>query len=583
MKRDLWEPRSSLLACALYTVDNPQRESDQMKRMDAAGARETFSLEEFDLTDMIRCGRELRQAAPQSCMEAAAQEVTKYLRQALIGPNGLEECPLVRCFKTHPLQRLPLSLAEAARSALESSSAQAGSVPCLTLLGTSGARGLWNDRETSRAHRAIPLESVAVVERAPMIASLIQQMGLSVSDVLNPSADFLLDAEQRAFNVFHIQQAQGSRYVPAQDFVREHGISSVLGFGGLFPSGDLFAVILFSKCSISREVAERFRTIALSTKLLLLPFCRGPIFHEDIASYIPDEGPTLQERQRAEVATLQLLIPALEDVALQQTTKLQVALAEARQRTEEISHLNAVLESRVEERTAELLTANEELKAFSYSVSHDLQAPLRTIDGFAAALEEDCTALLDENGKGYLARIRKATVRMGQLIDAMLKLSRVTSAELCPSSVDLSSLALDIAAELRERVPGRTIQFQIAPDLRVEGDPQLLRAMMQNLLGNAVKFTALKPKSSIAFGWSDQQQAFFVRDDGEGFDIERADRLFQPFSRLHSAEDFPGTGVGLATVARIVRRHGGAVWATAAPGDGATFWFRLALGTPSST
>ncbi len=544
---------------------------------DGAGSQESFCLMDFALSDMIRCGRELRGLNASNSMEEAAQRVVDYLRSALVGVDGQQACALVRCFITHPVSRLPDDLARVARASLQSPDQADGidEIPCLTLLGSSGERAEWNGRQGSRGHRAIPLESVAVVERAPMIAQLIQQMGLSVSDVLRPSEDVLLDAQQRSFNVFHVEEALGSASVPGQAFVAEHGVRSVLGFGGLLPSGDLFAVIVFSKAAISREAADLFRTIALSTKLVLLPFVRGPVFRDGLAAAAAATDAAFRERQQAEIATLQLLIPALEDAALQQTRKLQIAVVEARQRTEDLRLLNAELESRVEKRTSDLRAANEEMTTFSYSVSHDLRAPLRTIDGFVAAIEEDYAGVLDETGRGYLTRVRRGAVRMGELIDAMLQLSRVTRAELSRERVNLSTLAGEIAQELTETLPGRKVRFEIDPELWVTGDRRLLRALLQNLLSNAFKFTGRKERAEIRVGWSAADRAFFVRDNGAGFSPEQAGKLFQPFSRLHAREEFDGTGVGLATVARILRRHGGTVWGTGAVGEGATFWFRV--------
>ncbi len=544
---------------------------------------ERYSLAAFDFSDMIRCGARLRTvAADSACMEDAAQRVVDYLRGALVGPLGESACALVRCFKTHPLGSLPEELAAAARGSLGAGVPEADreteAIPCLTLLGSSGELPEWSSRHGSRGHRAIPLASLGVLDRAPMIGQLIGQMGLSPGDVMRPTTDFLLDAEQRAFNVFHVPEARGSAYVPAQDFVTAHGVRSVLGFGGLLPSGDFFAVILFSRVAIPREVADMFRTIALSTKLVLLPFTRGPIFTVETGRAGIGYDQAAQERQRAEIATLHLLIAAFENVALQQTAKLKLAMREAQQSARDVRRLNAVLERRVEERTADLLASNEELKEFSYSVSHDLRAPLRAIDGFSAALEEDYGAQLDEGARTYVRRIRTGAQRMGQLIDAMLGLAKVTRAEISRSEVDLSALAASIAGELLETHPERVVQFEIEPGLRVEGDPHLLRSMLENLLGNSFKFTSGTAEAQIRFGWSGEQRAFFVADNGAGFDMRNSSKLFRVFSRLHSSEEFEGHGVGLATVERIVRRHGGSLWATARVGEGATFWFRLGQG-----
>ena len=226
---------------------------------------------------------------------------------------------------------------------------------------------------------------------------------------------------------------------------------------------------------------------------------------------------------------------------------------------------------------AQLEATNAELDAFAYAVSHDLRAPLRGIDGFSQALLEDYQAQLDDTGRGYLRRVRAATQRMGVLIDDLLRLSRVTRAELHREPVDLSVLAGTVVAELKRAAPRRDVEFAITPGITVEGDPRLLRVVLENLLGNAWKYTGKNPRARIEFGvdQADGQRACFVRDDGAGFDMTYANKLFGAFQRLHSTAEFEGTGVGLATVQRIVHRHGGRVWAEGAVGRGATFYFTL--------
>lgn len=238
-----------------------------------------------------------------------------------------------------------------------------------------------------------------------------------------------------------------------------------------------------------------------------------------------------------------------------------------------IVELNAGLERRA----SDLEALNKELEAFSYSVSHDLRAPLRAIDGFSQALIEDYGASLDATAHDYLARVRRGAQRMGQLIDDMLKLSRVSRTELALEDVDLSALAQEVWSEIARQNPHRNVQVVIAPGLRAQADMSLMRIVLENLLGNAWKFTGRTADARVEFGARviDGRQAFYVRDTGAGFDMAYAAKLFGAFQRLHEAHEFPGSGIGLATVQRVVSRHGGRVWAEGAPGAGATFYFTL--------
>lgn len=235
------------------------------------------------------------------------------------------------------------------------------------------------------------------------------------------------------------------------------------------------------------------------------------------------------------------------------------------------------LEAKVKERTLELQVANQELEAFAYSVSHDLRAPLRSIDGFSLALLEDYTEKIDAEGQDYLKRLRANASRMGELIDAMLTLSRVSRAELNQVTLDMTELAYDIVDKLLEREPDCNVVFEIEPGMRVKGDSGLINALLTNLISNAIKYSSKVTSPLIKIGTTqkNKKRCFYVSDNGAGFDVARAGKLFQPFQRLHGPHEFEGIGIGLATVKRIVNRHGGWMEVDASVNSGASFFFAL--------
>lgn len=254
----------------------------------------------------------------------------------------------------------------------------------------------------------------------------------------------------------------------------------------------------------------------------------------------------------------------------------------------QVRHMNVELEQRVRERTAELESVNAELEGFSYSVAHDLRAPLRGMDGFSQALLEDYARQLDDTALDYLRRIRSGAQRMGRLIDDLLELARVSRAEMRRVPVNLSAMVRAVMQELRSGDQDRELDLVVEEGLQHPGDPALLRIVLTNLLGNAWKFTARRERPRIETGRlvaASQGQGpavFYVRDNGAGFDMSYAHKLFRPFQRLHATSEFPGTGIGLAIVQRVIRRHGGHVWIEGAPEKGATAYFTLAPGEPTT-
>jgi PAS domain S-box-containing protein len=285
----------------------------------------------------------------------------------------------------------------------------------------------------------------------------------------------------------------------------------------------------------------------------------------------------LNEELEERVAERTAELSQTNDAFRQSEEKLRGALDATRQAEQHVRQLNAELEQRIRDRTIRLEAANKELEAFAYSVSHDLRAPLRGIDGWSLALAEDYAGQLDERAHQYVDRIRSETQRMGMLIDDLLQLSRVSRGEMQANPVDLSAVAQIIGARLHETYPGRSLEFAIEPSLSAHGDARLLEIALTNLLGNAVKFTGHCNDARIEFGQMEHnnEKVFYVRDNGVGFDMAHASTLFGAFQRLHRATEFPGTGIGLAIVERVIHRHGGSIRAEAKPGQGATFYFSL--------
>jgi len=273
-----------------------------------------------------------------------------------------------------------------------------------------------------------------------------------------------------------------------------------------------------------------------------------------------------------------LVLDRAEPVMIRKTRKGSRADASKEQPSpEELLRTNAELEQRVREYAAKAEAATKELEGFCYSVSHDLRAPLRSVDGFTHALIESSSEKLDPVGREYLQRVRAASQRMGQLIDDLLHLSRVGRREMHMQEVNVSDVAVAVSRDLQNADPARRVEVAITPELYGRGDERLLKIVLENLLGNAWKFTSRTAHARIEFGreTKDDRDAFYVRDNGAGFDMTYADKLFMPFARLHSANEFPGSGIGLSIVQRVINRHGGRLWAEGKPGAGATVWFAL--------
>ncbi len=265
-----------------------------------------------------------------------------------------------------------------------------------------------------------------------------------------------------------------------------------------------------------------------------------------------------------------------------ETAAKEIALAlKNAQLFEEISELNNHLEKRVEDRTLQLELANKEIESFSYSVSHDLRAPIRAIEGWSEALSEEYSEKFDDNGKKYLTRIRSETERMSKLIEDLLRLAKITRTEIHPTEVNLSELVTNIFSRNANLESKEKISLRAKTNVKAKGDIRLLEVALTNLIENSIKFSSKTPNAYIEFGETDifhsDKKVFYIRDNGAGFDMNYAEKLFSPFQRMHKATDFPGTGIGLSIVQRIINKHNGSIWAESKPESGATFYFTLNL------
>ncbi|MCH8892564.1 MAG: GAF domain-containing protein [Chloroflexi bacterium] len=332
-----------------------------------------------------------------------------------------------------------------------------------------------------------------------------------------------------------------------------------------FPLSDLGSV---------RAYAARERQTIITRDFLM----------DDRLTHTPEQATLLEELELRAFIGVPFIVQdrvtgtlAVGDLTGRTFSEDEIELTEAFANQAAVALEHARLLGEAERRTAELDATNQELEAFSYSVSHDLRAPLRGIDGFSQALMNEYSDVLDEQAQHYLERVRTGSERMGQLIDDLLALSQVTRGEMRRENVDLSDLARTIVTGLQERDPQRQVEFVIQDGVVLNGDTRLLRVALENLLGNAWKYTGKHDQARIEFGLTedDGKRTCFIRDDGSGFDMAYADRLFGAFQRLHDASEFEGSGIGLATVQRIINRHGGRIWAESAVDEGATFFFTL--------
>jgi signal transduction histidine kinase len=537
-------------------------------------------LTQFSVADMLEVGAELRRCCTEAAsLETVAQRIVDYLYQDLRDRDGARASALVRFFITRPFDLIPASYQKFARSIAGEEIAPSGDARCLNVLAGAGVEPEWNFPTSSTATSAATLDR-RIGLPMPMVVRLMRRFGLDVTSERQADSWFVLDRAKRAV-VFHLPEVRGSDYLP-DDFIERYDIRSVLGFGGIAGSGDVFAVLMFTTVPVSRETAELFEPVALSTRTAMNAF-HGPVFSGE--SRLPGEA-TIDEL-RARIDTLEQLINIHESTAIEQSRKLEdrakseqdarEALHRVNERNTEYARKIRSLNESLEYQLKQLEAVNQELEAFSYSVSHDLRAPLRHLSGFADLLRREPLDQCGENARKYVQYISEASSHAGKLVDDLLSFARMGRAEMRRSRVNMAALVRMVISELEPDIAQRSVVWKIGDLPTIVADPAMMALVVRNLLSNALKYTATRAEAIIEMSGTRKstETTFCVRDNGIGFDMQYVDKLFKVFQRLHRSEDFAGSGIGLAHVQRILRRHGGRAWAEGVLDEGATFYFSL--------
>lgn len=530
-----------------------------------------YDLTKFTLEDMTRCGDALQQFGLKARnLEELANLMVHYFYDTLTDKQtGERSCVLVRFFMTYPYACLDPELRQLANEILVGQPVRQG-MTCLIQLATVGIRPEWNSTKLSKEHRVIPLVSEHTVEQIPMISQMIYQLGIDISNVLNPGPELIVELGSKVFNIFHVPDALGSPYIPAQDkFVIPFGITSVLGFGSILPTGNLLSLIIFSRTGIPRETANMFKNVALHVRLAVLPFVTEKIFVSD-KTKIKEE-----ERLRSLIATQINLLDVYKKTAVEQSKHL------------ESLYLN--LEKKVEERTKELRQANIALEKanrlkseFLATMSHELRTPLNAIIGFAEVLRDEVIGPLNGDQKGCLDDIHSSGQHLLSMINNILDFTKIEAGkfELKYEEFSLETVIAEVLHAISEfsDKKGISIHTHIHANIpHLVADKIKFKQIMFNLLSNAVKFTAKNGTITINVKLVEQYVQIGVSDTGIGIKSEDIDKLFKPFFQLDSSYSrrYEGTGLGLVLTKHLVELHGGKIWVESDYGKGSTFTFTL--------
>lgn len=505
-------------------------------------------------------------------LEELANLMVCYFYNNLIEKQtGEKSCVLVRFFMTYPYPRLDPELHQLANEILNGQPVRQR-MKCLILLATVGIRPEWNSIKLSKEHRVIPLVSKHVVEQIPMISQMIYQLGIDISNVLDPTPDFITGLGSKLFNVFYVPNAPGSPYIPVQDkFVVPYEIKSVLGLGSILPTGNLLSLIIFSKTKIPHETANMFKNIALSVRMAVLPFVTEKIFVSDKIE-IKEE-----ERLRSLIATQTNLLDVYKKTAIEQSKHL------------ESLYLN--LEKKVEERTKQLRHANIALEKanrlkseFLATMSHELRTPLNAIIGFSEVLRDEVIGPLHKEQKECLDDIHSSGQHLLSMINNILDFSKIEAGkfELTYEEFSLEETTDEVLNAISEfsSKKGISIHTQFRPGIPpIIADKEKFKQIMFNLLSNAVKFTSENGRVTINAEPVEQYVQIGVSDTGIGIKSEDIDKLFKLFLQLDGtySRRYEGTGLGLILTKHLVELQGGKIWVESEYGKGSTFTFMLPI------
>ncbi|NUO09471.1 MAG: hypothetical protein HUU08_12470 [Candidatus Brocadia sp.] len=532
-----------------------------------------YDLTKFTLEDMTCCGDALQEFGLKARnLEELANLMVSYFYDNLTEKQtGEKSCVLVRFFMTYPYPRLDPELHQLANEILDGQPVRQR-MKCLILLATVGIRPEWNSIKLSKEHRVIPLVSKHVVEQIPMISQMIYQLGIDISNVLDPTPDFITGLGSKLFNVFYVPNAPGSPYIPVQDkFVVPYEIKSVLGLGSILPTGNLLSLIIFSKTKIPRETANMFKNIALSVRMAVLPFVTEKIFVSDKIE-IKEE-----ERLRSLIATQTNLLNVYKKTAIEQSKHL------------ESLYLN--LEKKVEERTKQLRQANIALEKanrlkseFLATMSHELRTPLNAIIGFSEVLRDEVIGPLHKEQKECLDDIRSSGQHLLSMINNILDFSKIEAGkfDLTYEEFSLGETINEVLKAISEfsSKKGISVHTQFHPGIPpIIADKEKFKQIMFNLLSNAVKFTSENGRVTINAEPVEQYVQIGVSDTGIGIKSEDIDKLFKLFLQLDGtySRRYEGTGLGLILTKHLVELQGGKIWVESEYGKGSTFTFTLPI------